>query len=45
MRVLHLVGSPTTEFFAELSRLYAAGALQALRGATPRSARVFWRTS
>lgn len=32
MRVLHLVGSPTTEFFAELSRLYAAGALQALRG-------------
>lgn len=30
--VLHLVGSPTDEFFADLSRLYAAGCLDALGG-------------
>lgn len=29
MRVLHLVGSPTDEFFADLSRLYAADCLAA----------------
>ena len=29
-RVLHLVGSPTSEFFADLSRLYARGALAAI---------------
>ena len=29
-RVLHLVGSPTSEFFADLSRLYAAGCLAAV---------------
>jgi D-alanine-D-alanine ligase len=28
-RVLHLVGSPTSEFYAELSRLYAAGCWEA----------------
>jgi D-alanine-D-alanine ligase len=30
LRVLHLVGSPTSEFLAELSRLYAADALVAV---------------
>ncbi|MGL5910900.1 MAG: D-alanine--D-alanine ligase family protein [Phycicoccus sp.] len=35
MRVLHLVGSPTSEFFAELSRLYARDALTALSGSGP----------
>jgi D-alanine-D-alanine ligase len=30
--VLHVVGSPTSEFFAELSRLYAADCLDALGG-------------
>ncbi|MFC5063434.1 D-alanine--D-alanine ligase family protein [Actinomycetospora atypica] len=29
-KVLHLVGSPTTEFFADLSRLYARDALAAI---------------
>lgn len=29
-RALHLVGSPTDEFFADLSRLYARGALEAV---------------
>ncbi|GAA2069666.1 D-alanine--D-alanine ligase family protein [Williamsia deligens] len=31
-RLLHLAGSPVDEFFADLSRLYAAGALDALSG-------------
>ncbi|WP_285596088.1 D-alanine--D-alanine ligase [Actinomycetospora sp. NBRC 106378] len=31
-RALHLVGSPTDEFFADLSRLYARGALEAVGG-------------
>ncbi|MGL4745465.1 MAG: D-alanine--D-alanine ligase family protein [Dermatophilaceae bacterium] len=35
MRVLHLVGSPTSEFFADLSRLYACDALAALSGSAP----------
>ncbi|GAB2488232.1 D-alanine--D-alanine ligase family protein [Jatrophihabitans fulvus] len=30
LRVLHLVGSPTSEFWAELSRLYAADCLDAV---------------
>ena len=30
MRVLHLVGSAVSEFYADLSRMYAAGALAAL---------------
>lgn len=29
LRVLHLVGSPTTDFYADLSRLYAADCLEA----------------
>jgi D-alanine-D-alanine ligase len=32
MRVLHLVGSAETEFFADLSRLYAADCLEATAG-------------
>ena len=32
MRVLHLVGSPTSEFFADLSRLYARDCLNAVAG-------------
>ncbi|MGL4178100.1 MAG: D-alanine--D-alanine ligase family protein [Dermatophilaceae bacterium] len=35
MRVLHLVGSPTSEFFADLSRLYARDALAALSAGAP----------
>ena len=31
-RLLHLVGSPVDEFFADLSRLYAGGCLEALAG-------------
>jgi D-alanine-D-alanine ligase len=31
-RLLHLVGSPVDEFFADLSRLYAGGCLDALAG-------------
>lgn len=31
-RLLHLVGSPADEFFADLSRLYARGCLDALAG-------------
>ena len=34
MRVLHLAGSPTSDFFADLSRLYAADCLEAT--ASPR---------
>ncbi|HKJ11084.1 MAG TPA: hypothetical protein VJ976_01700 [Ornithinimicrobium sp.] len=32
IRVLHLVGSPTSEFYADLSRLYAAGCWEATAG-------------